>query len=462
MGTTRSPTVALPELVEGVCASLLPMATAKDVELGLFISPRAPMQIWSDPTRLRLVLFSLLSNAILFSGGRDRSRRVDVRVDVALGVPASLVLRVSDNGVGMEPAVQDQLFKPILRAEISTTQRVAGSGLGLTIAKRLTRLMEGEIDVQSAPGNGSTFTVMLPLRPAPGNSHSGANLAGVHCVIVGRGTKIDDMRVYLEHAGAQVQLAADAATAIRLASGLTSPVVIQGSWVGIQSPDLLRAAYESVADARHVLVALGPRREFRDAPGIVVVDGNCLRRSELVNGVAIASGRPTMRDRREIDGRRSESDCASVVGLNEARKKGRVILVAEDDELTQSVIRQQIQFLGYTAVVVGNGSEAYAAWRECRFSLLLTDLSMPEMDGYSLAGAIRRDEMSSRTVAETRMPILAFTANAQFDEAIRVRAAGMDDYLTKPIRLRSLKVALQTWMPVDGPHSVRAELLGES
>ena len=122
--------------------------------------------------------------------------------------------------------------------------------------------------------------------------------------------------------------------------------------------------------------------------------------------------------------------------------KGRLILVAEDDDINQKVILQQIRLLGYAAEVAGNGTEALRLWREGNYALLLTDLHMPEMDGYTLAETIRREGAGRR-----RMPILALTANALRGEANRARSAGMDEYLTKPVQLHLLRAALEKWLP---------------
>jgi signal transduction histidine kinase/CheY-like chemotaxis protein len=454
--------VALPELIESVCSTLLPMAMERDVELSLFISPLVPAQIWSDPTRLRQVLFNLAGNAIKFSAGEPKRRgRVSVRVHVEGNSP-TLVMRVVDNGIGMAPEVQARLFTPFMQAETSTTRRFGGTGLGLTIIKRLLTLMNGEIGVESELGQGSTFTVTLPLETAAqGGVDAGVDLTGVQCVIVGTGDKVDDLRVYLAHVGAQVEAADSVAAGVERASRLGSPVVVQARWRDTQSPNLLREAFASVVGVRHVLVARGRRRRLEPAPDLVVVDGNCLRRSELVEAVAVSAGRAPAREPSHGESLGRDSDTTEALSVNEARRLGRLILVAEDDEVNQRVIRRQVQMLGYASVVVDNGAEAFRQWQEGRYSLLVTDLHMPEMDGYSLAVAIRDDERTRRIAGDARMPILALTADAQSGEAIRARAAGIDEYLIKPMELRVLKAALRKWLPLERPDTAPSELQDE-
>ena len=133
----------------------------------------------------------------------------------------------------------------------------------------------------------------------------------------------------------------------------------------------------------------------------------------------------------------------------EARAQGQLILVAEDDDVNQKVILRQLSVLGHAAEIAENGAEALRLWRTGTYRMLLTDLHMPEMDGYTLATTIRQEEAERGSARQGRMPILALTANALRGEALRAQAAGMDDYLTKPIQLHVLKAALKKWLPGD-------------
>ena len=136
----------------------------------------------------------------------------------------------------------------------------------------------------------------------------------------------------------------------------------------------------------------------------------------------------------------------------------RLILIAEDDAINREVILQQVELLGYAAEIANDGAAALLLWRAGRYALLLSDLDMPEMDGYSLAAAIRREEAERGLPSQGRIPILAFTANALRGEASRARAAGMDEYLTKPLKLDLLKDALAKWLPREHGETMPAEL----
>jgi CheY-like chemotaxis protein/HPt (histidine-containing phosphotransfer) domain-containing protein len=167
-----------------------------------------------------------------------------------------------------------------------------------------------------------------------------------------------------------------------------------------------------------------------------------MRRKSFIQAVALAVGRYIPDPLSQQDQKTTLGQGATLPSLAEARAQGRLILVAEDDSINQKVILQQLALLGQRAEVADNGAEALRMWREGDYVLLLTDLHMPEMDGYTLTEAIRREEGGDR-----RMPILALTANASKGEMHRATKAGMDEYLTKPIRLQALWAAVKTWLP---------------
>ncbi len=197
------------------------------------------------------------------------------------------------------------------------------------------------------------------------------------------------------------------------------------------------------------------------ATDVVTLDGNCLRRSSLLRAVAVAAGRASP----EVLHDSADTVLASAQAAPtnaQARALGQLILVAEDDEVNQKVILRQIEVLGHAAEIAENGGEALRLWRAGDYALLLTDLHMPDMDGYALAETIRREETQRGTPWRERMPILALTANALRGEAMRAHAAGMDEYLTKPLQLHLLKAALTKWLPRTDADTRPAELRDES
>ncbi|MEO8523967.1 MAG: ATP-binding protein [Caldimonas sp.] len=447
--------VALIDLVESVSDMLGPEAAAKGVDLRFFVAPDVPEHFWGDPTRLRQTLNNLVGNAVKFSGGRTGQQgHVTLRVERVATHPLKVAFTVGDNGIGIAPETLASLFMPFKQAEASTTRRFGGTGLGLVICKRLAALMGGEIDVTSEQGVGSTFTLTLPLEPVSGQAgRDYPGLAGLNCIVVARGgLAAADLSAYLRHAGAQVHVAADADGAVRHAGSAVDRtwIVIQHAGVGMAAELAARAPFSGSANVRHVLLVARATAHSRSSPlGYVTLSEPSLRRASLLRAVAQAAGlAPAGPEARAPPATAAVRRAAPTIG--QARTEGRLILVAEDDAINRKVVLKQLALLGYAAEVACDGAEALQLWRLGRHALLLSDLHMPELDGYGLARAIRADEALEPSLG--RLPILALTANALRDEAGRVHAAGMDEYLTKPIQLAVLGAALERWLPWAARH----------
>ncbi|MDP1899901.1 MAG: EAL domain-containing protein [Rubrivivax sp.] len=447
--------VALHRLVEGACDGLQSVAASRGVHLQIFVDPRLPGWITSDAVRLRQILNNLLGNAIKFSAGLERAGRVQVRAepDGAHG----LRLSVSDNGIGMAAEVQARIFRPFAQGEDSTTRRYGGTGLGLSICRRLVELFGGTIAVASVPGEGARFTVTLPLQadagPQASAPASGPELAGLDCHVVLRDARQAlDWCAYLEADGARARAWPDLPAlqqALRGAGGAAAVLVVETDGDGDDGLALARLqAGHAGASLGWVQVGDGqPRRPRLLGPGRVALDLDAMHRSALRTAVALAAGRTELEPDRAASG--LPIGLTAPPAVDEAAAQGRLVLVAEDNEINQTVIRHQLELLGLAVEVVDDGLQALACWRADaqarRYGLLLTDLHMPGMDGYELSATIRREEPAGR-----HLPILALTANALRGEAERCRAAGMDDYLAKPIQLEQLSLTLARWMPA-GP-----------
>jgi PAS domain S-box-containing protein len=436
--------VPLVDLVEGICASFLPIAARHDADFALFISPRVPERVLSDEVRLRQVLYNLLGNAFKFSGGRPQVRgRVSLRVEAVTQSPLRIEFRIADNGIGMSSELVENLFTPFTQGELSTTRRFGGTGLGLAICRRLVSLMQGIIAVQSTPDAGSLFTVTLPfdtpaeqpLRPKP-------DLSGLECLLLDS-PELDasDLADYLEDAGARARVLTDATAVMQATKEIAAPlVVIQYVERGSERIAAARRALPSAANASHVLLRRGQRRRCRvEALDVVTLDRDALRRDAFLRAVAVAARRALPdAEQPSADQRTADGVESAPPSIAEARAQGRLILVTEDDPVNQKVILRQLALLGYAAETVGTGVEALRLWREGGYGLLLTDLHMPDMDGFTLAETIRREESG-----RAHVPIIALTANALRGEANRAMALGIDEYLTKPVMLRVLSAALR-------------------
>jgi two-component system sensor histidine kinase/response regulator len=449
--------LSVAEVVEKACGMLNQLAVKQDVELTLFIDPALPEAVLGDALRLRQVLVNLVGNAIKFSSGREQAGRVAVRV---IGVdPAgpcqqqTVDIHVADNGIGMDEATRVRLFTAFTQADASTTRRFGGTGLGLVISRHLISLMGGALTLHSELGHGSTFSVRLPFGLLPdrtGRADPASPCAGLKCLAISASDELaGNWSAYLAHGGARVERAADRAAAHALMFGLPP-----GTWIWIVDSagarpshlDELRTLASTVPqhDIRFVVIGRGPGQEPRvKYRGLVLIDGNVLTRGRLLRAVALAAGR-TLEKVPQVRAGQFEA-AFQPPSRDAALRNGRLILVAEDNQTNQQVILRQLALLGFAADVAENGRLALQRWRSGDYALLLTDLHMPQMDGYELASSIRAEERGDR-----RIPIVALTANALPDEAERCRAAGMDDYLSKPLQLADLNTVLGPWLPSAG------------
>ncbi|MDP1890847.1 MAG: GAF domain-containing protein [Gemmatimonadaceae bacterium] len=437
--------VSLLQLAEDLGDSLLPVAASRHVALHLFVEPTVPRLVRGDPTRLRQILYNLTGNAIKFSTSReDRMGSVQLRIVPTPTEPPKIEVHIIDNGIGMSDETISRLFTSFSQGEISTTRKFGGTGLGLAITKRLVELMGGSITVQSTLGVGSQFSVTLPLpvvNRAP--SLTPHDLSGVSCIVpeAGNAVEVGDLRRLLEFAGARVSIVPDEATAAaeaRRGDGLQ--VVLHRSDGAAVVFD--RTAFTDVPAVHHVVLTQGARRTPRvHQPDVVQLDCDLMRPRHLLRAVAVAVGRASPEAVVETGPAKSAQAPVTRISVEEARARGRLILVAEDDPTNQKVILQQLALLGHAAEVAENGVQALQMWRTRNYALLLSDLHMPELDGYTLTQRIRAEEPPS-----SHLPIVALTANALRGEAARATAVGMDGYLTKPVPLERLRGLLDQYI----------------
>ncbi|MHB1093877.1 PAS domain-containing protein [Thiobacillus sp.] len=445
--------ISLADVVEKACVMLDELAVNKNVELTVFVDPAIPEAVLGDELRLRQVLMNLVGNAIKFSSGREQAGRISVRAVQTERSPeqSAVEIHVTDNGIGIDEETQARLFAAFTQADTSTTRCFGGTGLGLAISRHLIDMMGGHLGVQSTPGIGSTFTVRLQFtlpQIQAGAVNTVSHVAGLSCLVVGSPDGLsENFAAYLAHAGARVERVADLVQAHRLMRGLPP-----GRWIwvidAVEVPlvlDELRTPDRDLTDQEIRIVAIvaierGSRREPRvKHDGLVLVDGNVLTRQRLFKAVAIAAGHvaeASHTPRSDKNGMIVEQP-----SRDEALRNGRLVLVAEDNDTSQKVILWQLALLGFAADVVDNGREALQRWRSGDYALLISDLQMPEMDGYALTAAIRAEE------GTRRIPILGLTANTIQGEMGRCLAAGMDDCLSKPLQLGGLKKTMGRWLP---------------
>ncbi|MCP5176580.1 MAG: response regulator [Moraxellaceae bacterium] len=431
---------SLSELIESVAETLTPNALQKGLNLNCFVNPSIPDILEGDPIRLRQILLNLTSNAIKFTQDTlQKKGLVQIRAEVhALHVNAvDVVFQVEDNGIGISPQTIHQLFQPFTQAENSTTRHFGGTGLGLSICQRLVQMMGGYIEVNSTVNVGSCFSVFVRL-PIHKNNQVTAQLhdfAPQLMVIAVLKPSLLRRTIcnYLHSWHIKFTIVNTLNEAHHHLSGLSpalKPLLLLDSDWPKASPNLRHLPTLLLTHRQDKIL---PNHEPHQWPVLI----SPLRRQDLYHAL-IAASHYHAADAINT----SPSKASTLLTVEEAEQLGTLILVAEDNPINQTVIRKQLAYLGYTCLVANNGVEALKLWQKHHFGLLISDCHMPEMDGFELTQKIRA--LQNSTPEHT--PIIAFTANALRGETERCLAAGMDDYLSKPVEIQSLKRTLLKWL----------------
>ena len=441
------------DLVEVSAQTVATSAVNRDLRLITYIEPELPQFVIGDPVRIRQILTNLCNNAIKFSDSGEIVLRVE-RFGEVTDDKVNVCFSVTDQGIGISEEVQSNLFQSFFQAEASTTRKFGGSGLGLEISKRLTDLMAGEISVESVLGEGSTFSVKLVFECSDEkeNIYKVVDLSGLNLLlVVSNPTEQFIYRKYLQHWRANVDLAPDIDRCFEQcvsAFDTDAPydiVILGPQWNRDKQSDIREKIISDgrLSELKFVYLLKGRRRRARtDTSDIASVDVDPLRRNDFLAVVAIAAGKASP----EVFYKENDEGLFMPViapSIDEARERGSLILVAEDNRINRDVIGQQLDLLGYAYEIVDDGKQALDAWLKNDYGLLLTDCHMPNLDGFELTEAIREHESES----VNRIPIVAITANTLLGEADRCLAVGMDDYLAKPVVMKDLKEALEKWMP---------------
>ncbi len=438
----------LRDTVEDVARLLAIQAHANNLELTARVDPALPEHVRGDPARLRQILVNLGSNAVKFT------TRGEIEIDVKLvrcdSETAIVRFDVRDTGIGIPASRLDALFQPFTQADSSTTRVFGGSGLGLSIVKRLVALMGGEVGAQSREGIGSNFwfTVQVgaatsapPERAKPRDSVRGLRVLIVddsatnRCVLAGQ-LECEHVEVHCaenaEIALGMLREAAAAGFAFDLA-------LIDFQMPGCDGIELGRRIQmeEALRVTRTVLLSSAAQRGDAHRCAREGFSGCLLKpvtRRELIECIESAMSTQNVN---------VEDQVLLTRGELQARKCRRDvrILLAEDNLINQKVAIATLAKLGYIADVVSTGSEAVAAWKSGRYQLILMDCQMPDLDGYAATREIRR-----LAAGRPPTPIIALTAHAAGDAELQCRNAGMDDYLTKPFDRTRLQACLERWL----------------
>jgi CheY-like chemotaxis protein/anti-sigma regulatory factor (Ser/Thr protein kinase) len=447
----------LRECVEGTLDIVAPRASQKEIELGCLIDEDVPAGIVGDVARLRQVLLNLLSNAVKFT----EKGEVVVEVGSEPGrVGAHRVrLAVRDTGIGIPQDRMDRLFTSFSQVDASTTRRYGGTGLGLAISKRLVELMGGTLSVESEEGKGSTFQIELKAKEAAvpariADDEGLPRLAGRRLLVV------DDNAMNREIVTRQARTWGMEPVAVEGPLEALA-LITAGEPFDVAVLDMLMPDMDGLALAREIrhhrdarelplilLTSVGRLPQARAAAEFNAQLAKPIKASQLYNallGVLVQQVEPRV----------------AQPAVERAASSALRILLAEDNAVNQKVALALIQRLGYRADVAWNGLEALAALERKPYDVVLMDVQMPELDGLD---ATRR--ICERWPAEARPRIIAMTANALPEDREACFAAGMDDYVAKPIRPEELAEALSRARPLaengrssDGPVALEASAL---
>jgi len=427
------------QTLEDSCTLLAKSAHDKGLHLHCDLDVGETDWVRSDPLRVRQIVLNLLGNAIKFTEQGHVLLWAQWRpVDGS----TSLHLRVQDSGIGMDAQQLDRLCTPFHQADNSHARRYGGTGLGMSITQHLVSLLGGHLTVKSTPGQGSVFEVWLPLETAPGHEVVSpappADLPATTPLFVGAVSANwrDSWHTHMRHLRQPISSDASQPAWVVIDSHSPPPAREQLpqavlAYVVLAQPQqvFLPPAEWPMAPLwrletppkREAMRALWTHLHQRQNPDLMVGQPTPLATSPPANETTLADP--------------------------DLPRWPLKVLVVEDHPVNQTIIRAMLARMGCAIEMADNGVQALSAFEKNTYDLVLMDCQMPEMDGFDTTRAIRAREALNPTMG--RVPVIALTALAMLGDAERCLAAGMDDYLTKPLQLEQLSAKMQRWRPTE-------------
>lgn len=451
-------------LVEDVAELLAIQARQNSLSLSTFIDPDIPPVLRGDQMRLRQILMNLIGNAVKFS--EQGSVAVRVTTESRHDRSARVKFSVTDTGIGLTDKELAKLFEPFVQGQGKNSRKPSGSGLGLSISKRLVELMNGTIEVVSAKGRGSTFSFTLPLE-VPAVAQSGLSSpcisSNLRVLVVDDDpyarqimqTYISSWRIANDIAGDGRQALAKLHEAVMMAKPYDL-AIIDLKMPEIDGIQLGKAILEDdqLKETRLILITAFDRPGIGEEAinlGFSAYLTKPIRQSQLLDAIASVMYKPAQpAELMEME----PTDQLLALGENAGARK-ELILVAEDHPINQEVALLQLKGLGFEAHIADNGLQVLQKIKRTHYSLVFMDCQMPEMDGFEATRSIRKLEAQTGR----HIPIIAMTAHAIEGSREQCLGAGMDDYVSKPIGGGSLRIILDKWLP---PRSAGTEAAGDA
>ena len=425
--------------VEEVAALMAFRACGKNLELTCLIQPDVPHLVRGDPSRLRQVLTNLAGNAVKFT---ERGE-VGIRVESSAEAHGRAVVRfsVADTGVGIAPEQRERLFHSFTQGDLSTTRRYGGTGLGLAISRCLAERMGGGVGFESQLGEGSTFWFTASFERetgAPSAEPPGVFSALRVLVVDDKATSRMVVQRYLESWGCRTEECGEAGEAVaRMLEAAARDDPFRVAIVDLHMPE---------RDGAWLAGQVKEEPRLRGAHLLALTPVGMVGESARLRECGFAAHLPKPVRPSQLYGRLLETLQPPLEPVVEPvrpafARPGRRVLLAEDNEINQKIVLRLLARAGCRAERVANGREAVEAASRSAWDLILMDVQMPEMDGFTATAEIRKQEEGAR-----HTPIAAMTANAMTGDREKCLAAGMDDYISKPVRLEDLERMLNRWL----------------
>ncbi len=449
------------QLLENMADSMALTVSKKNLDMILDVDPKLPKRLVGDPNRLRQVLSNLLSNAVKFTA--EGHIRISAKpIDLAPGQNTVRIrFCVEDTGIGMTPEQSARIFDKFTQADVSTTRVYGGTGLGLAIFRQLVDLMGGEFGVDSEPGKGSRFWVTMPFPMEDEPAEAPSSVAGKRVAFVTDGTPHADVLLQeLGQLGIHTDVLDTGFTVLDYGdpnAGHTPPdaFIFSAQMQGIDAVSLSQALQEdpllkSIPRVAYVPATGGHTTEDMISSGLLGAISRPLHQSDVVSvmrAVLLPGQTRKFVSRQTLNQTPTKNLRSDAIHF-----RGKRILVVDDNLVNQKVAVSLLGPYGCEIACANNGQEAVDMAASQRFDLIFMDCQMPVMDGFEATRQIRlKEDHGGR-----RLPIVALTASAMSEDSVKCRLAGMDDYLSKPIRPDSIVAVLDRWLHAT-PNFVQTE-----
>ena len=446
-------------LVEDLAGNLAWQAEKKNLEVLTFIANEVPDRVVGDPGRVRQILLNLTGNALKFT----RSGEIFLRVEMLSlrGDQAEIRFSVSDTGIGISPEKQKTIFDSFTQEDGSTTRKYGGTGLGTTISKQLVELMGGKITLDSTVGEGSTFSFNVFFKTAsdkpdaPEINRNVVNLVGLKVMVV------DDLpnnrfilTEYLRNWGClagEFDNARSAVSGLKTASREGAPYDLiltdyqMPEQNGLEFCHEIKTTHELKSTPILLLSSVGGKEDGEKCREIGI-EGYLIkpiRQNELYKAIQSILGFP-------VEEHVDEPRLVTRHTLAEEQRGSLRVLLVEDYPTNQQIALRHLEGGGCRVDLAENGRQAVQAFKGNDYDVILMDIQMPDMDGYQATDAIRN--LEAELAEKPRIPIIAMTAHALQGYKEKCLAAGMDDFITKPLKRKDLLAMVYKWSPSDAAH----------